>query len=86
MNRRYFVKSTVMATAGALALRGRAWPFAQSPTGIRKFIVSLPGLGPSAKNEIGQYIPPKLYRAVAAVLAAIYRAEQRAQHAGVSRG
>lgn len=36
--------------------------------------------------EIGQYIPPKLYRAVAAVLAAIYRAEQRAQKAGVGRG
>jgi flagellar biosynthetic protein FlhB len=30
-------------------------------------------------TEIGQYIPPKLYRAVAAILAAIHRAEQRAQ-------
>ena len=38
-------------------------------------------------TEIGQYIPPKLYRAVAAILAAIRRAEQRAQReAGVSRG
>lgn len=36
--------------------------------------------------EIGQYIPPKLYRAVAEILAAIYRAEQRAQQAGVKRG
>lgn len=36
--------------------------------------------------EIGQYVPPKLYRAVAAILAAIYRAEQRAQQAGVNRG
>ena len=36
--------------------------------------------------EIGQYVPPKLYRAVAAILAAIYRAEQRAQQTGVSRG
>ena len=36
--------------------------------------------------EIGQYVPPKLYRAVAAILAAIYRAEQRAQKAEVSRG
>ena len=35
--------------------------------------------------EIGQYIPPKLYRAVAEILAAIYRAEQRAQRA-VNRG
>ena len=31
--------------------------------------------------EIGQYIPPKLYNAVAAILAAIFRAEQRAQAA-----
>ena len=29
--------------------------------------------------EIGQYIPPKLYSAVAAILAAIYRAERKAQ-------
>jgi flagellar biosynthetic protein FlhB len=31
--------------------------------------------------EIGQYIPPKLYAAVAAILAAIYRAERRAHAA-----
>lgn len=37
--------------------KGRAWAFAQSPTNLRKFVTSLPGLGPSAKNEIGQYIP-----------------------------
>jgi flagellar biosynthetic protein FlhB len=30
-------------------------------------------------TEIGQYIPPKLYRAVAAILAAIHRAEKRAE-------
>jgi spore coat protein A len=35
----------------------RAWPFAQSPTNIRKFVVNLPGLGPSGANQIGQYIP-----------------------------
>jgi len=57
MNRRRFLKSTAMAGAGALALHGRAWPFAQSPSNIRKFVTSLPGLGPTAKNEIGQYIP-----------------------------
>lgn len=57
MDRRYFLKSTAMVGAGTLALRGRAWPFAQSPTNIRKFVISLPGLGPSGKNEIGQYIP-----------------------------
>jgi spore coat protein A len=36
---------------------GRAWAFAQSPTKIRKFITTLPGLGPTGANEIGQYIP-----------------------------
>ena len=37
--------------------RGRAWPFAQSPTNIRKFVTTLPGLGPSGANNIGQYLP-----------------------------
>ena len=57
MDRRKFMKTSAIAGAGALALRDRAWPFAQTPTGIRKFVVSLPGLGTSGKNEIGQYIP-----------------------------
>jgi spore coat protein A len=35
----------------------RAWAFAQSPTKLRKFVTALPGLGPAAQNEIGQYIP-----------------------------
>ena len=35
--------------------------------------------------EVGQYIPPKLYSAVASILAAIYRAEKRAQ-AAAGRG
>jgi spore coat protein A, manganese oxidase len=35
----------------------RAYPFVQSPTNIRKFVVNLPGLGPAGANEIGQYIP-----------------------------
>jgi spore coat protein A len=34
-----------------------AFPFAQSPTNIHKFAISLPGLTPAGKNEIGQYIP-----------------------------
>jgi len=34
-----------------------AYPFAQSPTNIRKFVTTLPGLGPSGANNIGQYIP-----------------------------
>jgi spore coat protein A, manganese oxidase len=40
-----------------MVLGRKAWPFAQSPTNIRKFVTSLPGLGPSGRNEIGQYIP-----------------------------
>jgi spore coat protein A, manganese oxidase len=57
MNRRHFVKTAALAGASTLALRGKAWPFAQSPSNIRKFVVSLPGLGTAAKNEIGQYLP-----------------------------
>jgi len=57
INRRHFLKSAAAAGAGAVVLRARAWPFAQSPTNLRKFVISLPGLGPSGKNEIGQYIP-----------------------------
>lgn len=60
-NRRDFLKRAAMAGAGAAFYqtvgKGRAWAFAQSPKNIRKFVTSLPGLGPSAKNEIGQYIP-----------------------------
>jgi flagellar biosynthesis protein FlhB len=33
----------------------------------------------TAQPKSGQYIPPKLYRAVAAILAAIHRAEKSAQ-------
>lgn len=60
INRRQFLKYTAIAGAAAtLPLRfglRRAYPFAQSPT-IRKFITTLPGLGPSGANNIGQYIP-----------------------------
>jgi spore coat protein A len=56
INRRIFLKTAALAS-GAMALGRRAWPFAQSPTNIRKFVVSLPGVGPSAQNEIGQYLP-----------------------------
>jgi spore coat protein A len=60
-NRRDFLKRAALAGAGAAFYqtvgKGRAWAFAQSPTSIRKFVTSLPGLGPAAKNEIGQYIP-----------------------------
>ena len=60
-NRRDFLRRAAMAGAGA-ALYGafgkrRAWAFAQSPTNIRKFVTTLPGLGPSGANNIGQYLP-----------------------------
>lgn len=60
-NRRDFLKRAALAGAGTALYqalgKSRAWAFAQSPTKLRKFVTSLPGLGPSAKNEIGQYIP-----------------------------
>jgi len=67
-NRRDFLKKAALAGAGATMYhaigKGRAWAFAQSPTNIRKFITSLPGLGPSAQNEIGQYIPLATKRSI----------------------
>ena len=44
-------------TVAYVGIDRQAWPFAQSPTNIRKFVVNLPGLGPSGANQIGQYIP-----------------------------
>ena len=48
-NRRDFLKRAALAGAGAALYqtlgKGRAWAFAQSPTSIRKFVTSLPGLG-----------------------------------------
>lgn len=60
--RRQFMKLAATTGAGAAlynAFRnpGNAWAFAQSPTSIRKFITTLPGLGPGAANNIGQYLP-----------------------------
>ncbi len=57
INRRNFLKSAAVAGTGAFMLRGRAWPFAQSPTNLRKFVTALPGVGPTGANQIGQYIP-----------------------------
>src|SRR5262249_52559037 len=45
--RRNFLKMATMAGSSALLMRGLAWPFAQSPIQIRKFIVPLQGLGPT---------------------------------------
>jgi spore coat protein A len=59
ITRRHLLKAG--AAAGAIAGLSwgvrRAYPFAQSPTNVRKFVVNLPGLGPSGANQIGQYIP-----------------------------
>jgi FtsP/CotA-like multicopper oxidase with cupredoxin domain len=56
IGRRRLLQLTAGA-AGYLALPRRGWPFAQSPTNIRKFVVNLPGLGPAGANQIGQYLP-----------------------------
>jgi FtsP/CotA-like multicopper oxidase with cupredoxin domain len=59
LTRRQLLQAGAAAGAAAGLTWGirRAYPFAQSPTGIRKFVTNLPGLGPSGANQIGQYIP-----------------------------
>jgi FtsP/CotA-like multicopper oxidase with cupredoxin domain len=59
LTRRQVLKTGAAAGAAAGLAWGirRAYPFAQSPTNIRKFVVNLPGLGPSGANQIGQYLP-----------------------------
>jgi spore coat protein A, manganese oxidase len=59
LTRRQLLKTGAAASAAAGLTWGarRAYPFAQSPTNIRKFVVNLPGLGPSGANQIGQYLP-----------------------------
>ena len=68
MDRRKFLSMMGMAGAAAAMpwgfntrafkfMTSRAFPFAQSPTNIRKFVTTLPGLGPGGANNIGQYIP-----------------------------
>lgn len=55
--RRQFLKTSAIVGAGSLLLRGRAWPFDQSPLGITKFAATLPALGPGGANNLGNYIP-----------------------------
>jgi len=60
ITRRKFLQLTAMAGATTmLPIRwigaGRAYAFAQSPI-LRKFVTTLPGLGPTGANNIGQYI------------------------------
>ena len=47
LTRRDFMKRTAVAGAGIALLPRIAWPFSQSVTGISKFTVPLPGLGPT---------------------------------------
>ena len=52
MNRRHSVKTAALAGASTLALHGKAWPFAQSPNNIRKFVVSPQTLGRLRKMRL----------------------------------
>jgi spore coat protein A, manganese oxidase len=59
-SRREFLKISTMGAAGLLLYKGAervAFPYAQSPSNIRKFVIGLPNLGAAGANEIGQYIP-----------------------------
>src|SRR6266496_3680853 len=58
--RRQFLQISTMAGAGLLLYQAGQRPvfaYAQSSNRLRKFVVGLPGLGPTGANEIGQYIP-----------------------------
>jgi spore coat protein A len=55
LNRRQFLHASA-GTAAFFAFRRRAYAFQQTPI-LSKFSISLPGLGPTAANQIGQYIP-----------------------------
>src|SRR6202140_3083413 len=54
--RRDFLKAAGMAGAGALVFHARAFPFSQTPTGVTKFLATLPALGPGGANNLGNYL------------------------------
>ena len=57
--RRFLRYSAIAGAAVALPVKlrlRRAEAFVQSPN-LRKFITTLPGLGPAGSNNIGQYLP-----------------------------
>src|SRR5438477_13188460 len=47
LSRREFLQRTMVTTAGLALVPRIAWPYGQSPNGLRKFIQALPGLGPT---------------------------------------
>src|SRR5512136_2590954 len=50
ISRRQFVRTTAIGAAGILAYKGllrRAYPFGQTPLGVKKFVTPLTGLGPT---------------------------------------
>lgn len=47
LNRRQFIRRSVLAGAGCSLLPRLGWAFSQSPLGIKKFITPLTGLGPT---------------------------------------
>ena len=58
ITRRQFLKFAAVAGATMTFPWGCSGSHAgKSPTNIRKFVTSLPGLGPEGANEIGQYLP-----------------------------
>src|SRR5512138_319358 len=54
MNRRRFLKTSMGAAGWLVASR---YSFASNLRRVRKFSVTLPGLGPDGANEIGNYLP-----------------------------
>lgn len=66
MNRRMFLRLAAKAGIAAGVATALPWGCSKagsssligsSPTSIRKFVTSLPGVGPSSANTIGQYLP-----------------------------
>jgi len=51
------IGEAIMAVPGAAPHYFSHPNYANSPSGIRKFVDGLPGLGPSGMNNLGQYIP-----------------------------
>ena len=55
MNRRRFLKTSIVGGAGWLV--ASRYSFANNLRRVRKFSVTLPGLGPDGANDLGNYLP-----------------------------